>query len=100
MSLSPVDTVSYLDSVKVCTTMLSHFMDNFREWRDFLRFNLPYTSFTRARLPGLAQFGSTWLDKNSRVNGQKTKLFQTELAGKNNQATRLSTVRFGLFNAV
>ena len=59
-----------------------------------------YTSFTRARLPGLAQFGSTWLDKISRVNGQKTKLFQTELAGKNNQATRLSTVRFGSFNAV
>ena len=52
------------------------------------------TSFTRARLPGLAQFGSTWLDKNPRVNGQKTNLFQTELAGKNNQATRLRTAQF------
>ena len=53
------------------------------------------TSFTRVHLPGLAQFGLTWLDKNPRVNGQKTKLFQTELAGKNNQATWLYTVRFG-----
>ena len=59
-----------------------------------------YTSFTRAHLPGLAQFGSTWLDKNPRVNSQKTKLFLIKLAGKNNQATQLRTVRFGSLNAV